>query len=251
MKKNIITLIICFVCLHFSFGQCNTQMYDIYTPMGSFVNTWLTCEAATSVREAYDDLYRGRYPDAEMIIVYDGLSSTRKFNCHGYAWLRVEQGIDRWIGYENYEKGTYPDIYIADGSYIEVPSETFPGVVFWDREYDGDHSAITTENPGWFISKWNQYPLFWHRWNNSPYGTATLKYYVRNCSALGNETVNVINRTINMYTPIQSCGNINVQNVIVQNIDTQHNARLILVAPGTVTINPNFKVELGSSLQIK
>ena len=72
---------------------------DIFTPMGNLVVTYLMCEQRSDVREEYDDYYSSMYPNAEMIIVYDGLSSTRRFNCHGYAWLRVEQGIDRWLGY--------------------------------------------------------------------------------------------------------------------------------------------------------
>ena len=68
-------------------------------------------------------------------------------------------------------------IYITDGSYVEVTQETYPGKVFWAS---GDHSAITTEQTGWFISKWNEYPLMKHRWDDSPYGTSNLKYYVRN-----------------------------------------------------------------------
>ena len=248
----------------------DTLRCDIFTPMGNLVVTYSMVEAATSTREWYDDYWSSRYPNAEMIIVYDGLSSTRKFNCHGYAWLRVEQGIDRWIGYDWPDIGMYPDIYITDSSYIEVSSETFPGKVFWDIPGDpyryGDHTAITTEQPGWFISKWNMYPLFKHQWNDSPYGT-NFKYYVRNCSVLGNETVNVTDRTIDSDTPIKSCGNINVQYVTVTNgatltleaagnIDIQdmiviNNSSLIIDAAGEVTIWRDFEVELGSELDIR
>ena len=241
MKKIIFALIINFVCLNFSFGQSDdVQMYDIYTPLGSSVKTYLMYEAATSTREYYDDYYSSRYPNAEMIIVYDGLSSTRKFNCHGYAWLRVEQGIDRWIGYDWSDMGTYPDVYITDGSYTQVSSETFPGKVFWDRPY-GDHTAITTEEPGWFISKWNQFPLFRHRWDDSPYGTA-FKYYVKNCPPV----VNLINQPVTTDTTVTSCGDINVQNVKVQN-----NAKLTLEAPGAVTINEPFEVTSNSQLEVR
>jgi hypothetical protein len=73
-------------------------MYDIYTPVGSPVATWATCESSLQTRQAFDDQYTQSYPNTQKIITYDNLSSTRKFNCHGYAWLRVEQGIDRWIG---------------------------------------------------------------------------------------------------------------------------------------------------------
>ena len=260
MKKVIFALIINFVCLNLSFGQCSdVQMYDIYTPMGSYVKTYLMCEASTYDREYYDDYYSSRYPNAEMMIVYNGLSSTRKFNCHGYAWLRVEQGIDRWIGYSYSDMGTYPDIYITDGSYTQVSSETFPGKVFWDRP-NGDHTAITTAQSGWFISKWNQYPLFKHRWNDSPYGTA-FKYYVKNCP-----TTNFTTPTVSTTQTVTG-GNINVQNVTVtsgatltikaecninvQGVIVKNNSKLILDAGGEVNIISDFDVQLGSEFEIK
>jgi hypothetical protein len=64
---------------------------------------------------------------------------------------------------------------MTDGSYIQVCSETYPGKVSWGS---GDHTAITTPTPGRFKSKWNKYPLMEHNWNDTPYGTANLKYYV-------------------------------------------------------------------------
>ncbi|WP_139785077.1 hypothetical protein [Parabacteroides sp. Marseille-P3160] len=78
-------------------AQCDIQMYDIYTPKGSPVVTFLMCESSSERRQALDNYYAQSYPNATQIITYDGFSSTRKFNCHGYAWLRVEQGIDRWL----------------------------------------------------------------------------------------------------------------------------------------------------------
>ena len=242
MKKIIFILVINFICLHLSFGQTDVQMYDIYTPMGSYVKTHLMYEAPTSYREFYDDYYSFLYPNAEMIIVYDGLSCTRKFNCHGFAWLKVEQGIDRWIGYNKQDIGLYPDIYITDGSYVQVSSETFPGKVFWDRQTGGDHTAITTAQQGWFISKWNIYPLFKHRWDDSPYGT-NFKYYVKNCPI---PVVNFINKIVTTDTTVTSCGDINVQNVKVQN-----GAKLIFDAEGEVIIGSDFEVELGSEFEIK
>jgi hypothetical protein len=237
MKKKIITLTVCFMCLHFSYGQCDdVQMYDIYTPMGSSVSTWLTCEDDISWREYLDDYYSSAYPNAEMIIVYDGVSSTRKFNCHGYAWLRVEQETDRWLGY--YPDNIDPDIYMTDGSYVQVTSETFPGKVFWPKA--DDHSAITTEHQGWFISKWGRCPLFRHHWDDQPYGTNNLKYYVKNC------TLNISDQTINEDRPVTSCGDIYVQDVTVED-----DAKLTLDAAGKTVIEKNFKVQLGSRLKIE
>jgi hypothetical protein len=237
MKKGIITPILYFVCLNFSFGQCSdVQMYDIYTPVGTYVKTHLMCEASTPTRKAYDDNYKRTYPNAQQIIVYDNLSSTRKFNCHGYAWLRVEQGIDRWIGYDWNDMGTYPDIYTTDGSYTQVSSETFPGKVFWNRP--GDHTAITTEQPGWFISKWNQYPLFRHRWNDSPYGTS-FKYYIKNCSLI------IDNQTITSNKDFLSCGTINFKNVTISSGVTVN-----IHAQDAVILEPGFHAVAGSNVTI-
>jgi len=238
MKKTIIiVLIINFACLLKLY--CQTQMYDIFTPMGSAVRTFLTNEASIAERTFFDGSYGMQHPNAIQITVYDHLSSTRKFNCHGYAWLRVEQGIDRWIGWyvPNDE-----DIYMQDGSYVEVPEETYPGKISW---IGSDHSGVTTERPGWFISKWNMFPLFLHRWNDSPFGT-NFKFYVKNCSVFGYENVNFRNQTVTSNTNIFLCGDINIQNVTVQ-----AGATLKLDAKSKIIINSGYTVENGATLIIK
>ncbi|MDR3339414.1 MAG: hypothetical protein LBT25_04845 [Candidatus Symbiothrix sp.] len=174
MNKLIISFIASIVFSYSLKAQCvDTQMYDIYTPMGSPVTTWATCESSIQIRQGFDSQYAQNYPNAQQIITYDNLSSTRKFNCHGYVWLRVEQGVDRWIGYY---VTTEEDIYMSDGSYTLVSQGTYPGKVSWGS---GDHSAITTNQQGIFISKWNEWPLMRHAWNYSPFGSSNLKYYVR------------------------------------------------------------------------
>ena len=57
--------------------------------------------------------------------------------------------------------------------------------------------------------------------------------------------VNFINQTVTADTIITSCGDINVQNVKVQN-----GAKLILDAGGEVNIISGFEVELGSEFEI-
>lgn len=118
-----------FVTFVFSYSlkaQCNERRYDVYTPVGNPVATWLTCEDSYSARLGFDVEFTNAYPNAQKITTYEGLSSTAKFNCHGYAWLRVEQGIDRWIGFAT---NTEEDIYMSDGSYTQVSQETYPGKV--------------------------------------------------------------------------------------------------------------------------
>lgn len=100
-------------------------------------------------------------------------STTKKFNCHAYAWHITEGGANRWIGY--YENNTDEHIYWQDGSYVEVTGTVpYPGKVSYTND---DHSAITTISSGYFISKWGDKVLARHAWNNCPYTSTNLKYY--------------------------------------------------------------------------
>ncbi|MGQ7868303.1 hypothetical protein [Sunxiuqinia sp. sy24] len=179
--KNTINLLI---FLQFILGIAYGQDYrnDVCTPKGTTVIAYITSENSNYWRDYYDTYYASAYPNAVQIETYDGYSSTRKFNCHGYAWHISEGGSDRWIGY-GYPYDNNPEYtYWQDGSYVEVAQSVYPGKVNW---LSGDHSAITTENPGVLISKWNEYPLMRHAWDDSPYGTSNLKYYKLNFSISG------------------------------------------------------------------
>jgi hypothetical protein len=74
--KKIINIFIIFsvsiVFSHSTIAQCSdTRKYDIYTPNGSAVETWLTCESSTSIRQGFDTYYTQTYPNAQKIITYD------------------------------------------------------------------------------------------------------------------------------------------------------------------------------------
>ena len=162
---------------------------DVTTPKGTNIIAYVTTESSPSTRAFFDASYASSYPNAIQIATFDGYSSSRQFNCHGYAWYMSEQSSSlsspRWIGYSAGNTDEHP--YWTDGSFIEVSAETYPGKVSWAS---GDHSAITTDQPGWFISKWNEYPLMKHRWNDSPFGSTNLKYYVDNVTTTAIQGVN-------------------------------------------------------------
>ena len=243
MKKKFVILVLIGITFSYSLKaqQYNdTLKNDILTPNGNPVVTWAMEEDTWDVREGFDNLYTRAYPNAKPIITYDNLSSTRRFNCHGYAWLTEEGGPDRWIGRDFTEVGLYPDIYMSDNSYIEVSSGTHPAKVFWERPKD--HSAITTSHPDTVISKWNKWPLMKHYWSDNPFGSGNLKYYIR-CPT---PVVNFTNQIVTTNTTITSCGDINVQNVKVTN-----GAKLILDAAGEVNIISDFDVDLGSEFEIR
>jgi len=176
-------IIIFLTCIAFSYslkGQCDIRMYDIYTPKNNPVCTYFMCEQSNYWRSYYDSVYISRYPNAVPMEKFGTYYSTRKFNCHGYAWLRVEQGIDRWIGTGWSGEPVDPEkAYINDGSYTLISNPTYPGKVWWGGSGE-DHTAVTTSVSGVVISKWNEWPLMKHQTNYSPFGTSNkYQYYKR------------------------------------------------------------------------
>jgi hypothetical protein len=242
MKKITIILTFSYLCLYFSFGQISpcdiTVVNDVYTPLGSVVISHIyDCEYDEGVRAKRDNDDAATYPNAIQIKTYDGYSSTLKFNCHGYAWLRVEQGIDRWVSLFYYN---YPDTidipYYVDGSYTQVSSETFPAKVYWD--HPENHSAITTEQPSWFISKWDWGPLCYHRWDDCPY-TGTLKKKKKNCHPV------IQNMSITADRNMNSCGDITFINDTISN-----NAVVNIHAQDAVYLKPDFRAVAGTNVTI-
>lgn len=171
MKKTLFLLNIVFLNFYYSYSQTQS---NVATPKLNPVTAYITPEDQSGTRAYYDWWYGTQlYPQNTMITTYDNYSSTGRFNCHGYAWyLEGSFSNPRWIGYY-YQ--TDEDVYMSDGSYVQVLNEMYPGKVSWGS---GDHTAMTTSTQGVWISKWNRYPLFRHAWNNTLYGTSNLKYYV-------------------------------------------------------------------------
>ncbi len=174
--KSINIYLILFFIL-FSFVSFSQTQSNVSTPKGSTVIAYITSEVSSADRASWDSYWASTYPNAEQIETYDGYSSTNRFNCHAYAWYMSENSqvlsSPRWIGYGT---NTHEDIYMSDGSYVQVASEMYPGKVSWPSV--DDHSAITTSQLGVFISKWGNKPWMEHDWDDQPYGTTGLKYYV-------------------------------------------------------------------------
>jgi hypothetical protein len=149
---------------------------DVETPKGGDIEAWVCEEESIANREYLDYLYSGY--SATFYPTYGTPSSSDQFNCHGYAWYMMSTAggnniyDPRWIGYYN---GDDEDLYMSDGSYVEVASEVYPGKVSWTSH---DHSAITTPTSGVYKSKWCNGPLATHTIENCPYRiNATVKYY--------------------------------------------------------------------------
>ncbi len=179
--KQITTFIIFALTIIFNFAYSQDYRADVCTPKCSNVVAWVIGDALTASLKSYNDnYYENAYPNIDIINTNGGYSTTKKFNCHGYAWHVSDGGSNRWIGY--YIGNTDEYIYWNDGGYTEVGYEPYPGKVSYALS---DHSAITTYQAGWFISKWGDKVLARHRWNDCPYPSAVLKYYKLNFSITG------------------------------------------------------------------
>lgn len=169
----------------------------IYTPNGTSVgDSRQTTEDSSSTRAYWDSYYSNAYPNAIQIKLWgDNYSSSRRYNCHGYAWYMIgENKINDpvWIGYYNYGK-TYK--YWQDESYTAVSESNATHV-----NYSEDHSAVTTSHPNYYISKWNKYPLVRHHKNYCPSGYGNPQGFYKRAPAPS------INISGPFYVPIGQSG---------------------------------------------
>ncbi len=168
MFKKIFVIAVVSVLCSFSRSQAyNDDSVAVYTPRGTLIpDSYITVEFADD-----DDIpYWNNYYD--IIFQNDELigNSTRRYNCHGYAWHMIGDDCPTdsvWIGLDN-PGCTY--LYWQDESYSEVdPSfaEECEDEIIID--YTDDHSAVATHETDIFLSKWGKGPLMRHYKNNVPH----------------------------------------------------------------------------------
>lgn len=159
------------------------RYFYVYTPKGTKVRAMIKKEASDFSNDFNDSFYKEEYPNEIFLS-----KSSNRYNCDAYAWHMTDGHPNDtcWIGY-NIED-VYP--YMTDGSYIEVYEGTSPRKV---RYTDAYHTAIATETPGVFISKWSAGPTVKHKKDACPFykDNEDLKYYIKSSlfSINGNSTL--------------------------------------------------------------
>lgn len=139
------------------------QNTTVTTPTGVPVNAlqfkyWVYNDF-TSEEQALEDYQMTHNYNCEVIS-----SSTKYYNCHGYAWHNVEGNMEqdklRWIDDIDYNSNP---TYNVHRYYSTVHSNGKPSYreAFTNNKanlkvsyFPRDHSAITTSNPEYLISKW-------------------------------------------------------------------------------------------------
>jgi len=157
---------------------CNTILiadsrYHIDTPRESDVpDTYDTDEISSDWKNYWDNQFSHFFT-----VIYE--YSTGEYNCHGYAWHMsvVDMNEKVWIGY-NYagsEEIYFEEPPPGDGSYDEMPSVSNATHV----SYSGDHSARTTSNSNYYVSKFGYGPRGKHHKDSVPTGYGSPNQFFR------------------------------------------------------------------------
>lgn len=147
----------------------STQDYasTVYTPRGTGVSvTTMTYELSSAQITANNNYVATTYPSATR-----ERNSSRKYNCHSYAWYSTSTSNDRWMNIPGDDK------YWQDGSYTQwhAPYLWFSSMKL--SYASDDHSGIWVGTGSYVRSKWGQMGLMYHAWNYSPYNSSTTYSY--------------------------------------------------------------------------
>ena len=139
-------------------------------PVGPYIQTYFGQNISVIYRTEMDqdaviDMvldYLANYPNAEIL----DLPSTQ-YNCHSYAWNIADGGSRCWINSSNYANqvsGTYTvtdniSPYWTNDRYEYTSDISSASKIFY---YKGDHSAVVSNVPGKYESKWGSGPLMRH-----------------------------------------------------------------------------------------
>ena len=180
--KACMVVLLYLICVTSSILATDTPT-TIKTPKDSTVpDTYLCDEMLQSEIDYLNNLATSTYPNAILLE-----PASRTYNCHAYAWHVSEGGNKVWIGSSTQ---TAEDIYWQDGSYGEVTTEAEAAKVSYVK---GNHSAVTTSQPGWFISKWGPWPRMKHAWNDCPYVYSQIKYYAPTLNVIHPQSAPTVN----------------------------------------------------------
>lgn len=165
MNYKKLFLTVCFSVLYIGLARADYES-TVKTPKGStvpvIIKTW---ELSSSEIKSLDNKFKKSYPNAHFI-----RSSSRKYNCHSYAWYN-SAATSKWMN--------SPARYMSDGSYYQISLSTPPSPYTKVYYPNGNHSArMGFEGGGYHWSKWGSGPVMQHKASYSPYNSRGLRYYL-------------------------------------------------------------------------
>ncbi|GGH24151.1 hypothetical protein GCM10007423_07360 [Dyadobacter endophyticus] len=168
-RINIVALMV-LTCMQISNAQVNTpngvavpsSALFVYPNAGKYTNAQLQADQ--------NAIQNGLYGPSCVILA----NYSRQYNCHGYAWHVSTGGNQICIDQPTYG-GVTPYVAGANPSYVQGNYSGSQGKM--RVRYSGDHSAVTTYDPGKFISKFGPGPLVKHNSTDVPPGYGTPSTY--------------------------------------------------------------------------
>lgn len=163
--------------------QPASSITPVYTPNGTAVGVSSYEELSAEVIASNNNYADSIVPEATRLS-----PSSKKYNCHSYAWYWPSTLNTYWM--------PNPQFYIIDGSYSESEGEIGDIICYLDQDGNNIHSGIVVgkiegisngicgnANLVTVESKWGDYGLYNHRGDQclytSPYGgrAVSVKYY--------------------------------------------------------------------------
>lgn len=201
MEKYIKIRMILFIFFSFIFGNLPEEAYSQPYPSGG--PEYGSIEYTTIKTPKGEDVEAILFTDVPAWVTYweafgawlisiNGWTATRQaaatheYNCHGYAWYVSEDGSNGWINNNDYYNDPNLSKYWT-GLQSYVTGSTANGrKIHYSND---DHSAITTTNSSYAISKWGKCPLYLHLKADCPYVSTGLVYYQLNPNMTGSTSV--------------------------------------------------------------
>ena len=155
----------------------------IYTPFQQSLDGMVFTEFDDSDISYLNSVAIAQYPGA----TFRGNASAR-YNCHSYAWHQRETTNSVWLNSISPLTNTYQLSKYWTSDLYQSTTSSNADIVHYS---DTDHSAVALTN-GNYLSKWGQYPLMEHQYNNCPYWSSNLQYFKEKDLPITNDAVEII-----------------------------------------------------------
>jgi hypothetical protein len=180
MKKNIFFSLIFLINYLNSYSQ-NWQSTTIQTPTGVNISAqkWI----GSSYNSTDIAFWNSYWVDVHNFEIIEDASPF--YNCHGYAWYNVEGNMAQsdLVNIDDRNPNNGSELHVIE-KYYSSSSPAYKQVSSNSKAnlkvsyYPSDHSAVTTSNPNYFISKLGYGPLVRHTpWDIPFAANGTIKYY--------------------------------------------------------------------------
>lgn len=155
--------------------RASSEQTTVYTYYGTMVEGFNYDEMSNDEINSLNNYVETAFPNATYIN-----TATRSYNCHSYAWNKIDGGNTCWINHSKSNDTTSNSnikAYWSDPlGYIETTNEVEATKIHY---YQSDHSAVKSSVSGYYESKWGSGPLMRHAPGYGPYTNMDKRHYYK------------------------------------------------------------------------